>query len=139
MLQRSRRPHMNLSIKLDQFNIKSVIFMETNNNKVIKGLFSNVIYTDSDVIFSGIYIQLPNLCDANRNVVTQQMTQLENKVMEHYKSFFSVDKEPFYTHKFHFPVDNSQSFILKISGLWESDTHYGVNHKIIQFYPQYKR
>ena len=28
---------------------------------------------------------------------------------------------------------------LKISGLRESNTHYGINHKIIQFYPQYKR
>ena len=133
MLQRNRRQPMNLSIKLEHFDIKNVHFMDLIVNKVINGLFSNVIYTDSDVIFSGIYIQLPLICDENRNIVSQQVVQLENKLIEHYKSFFSVIKEPIFSNKFYFQdTINSSPSLLKISGLWETETHFGINRKIIQ-------
>lgn len=133
MLQKNRRQQMNLSIKLEHFDIKNVHFMELIINKVMHGMFSNVIYTDSNVIFSGIYIQLPLICDENRNFVTQQVIQLENKLIEQYKIFFNVIKEPLYNNKFYFhDTINSNPFILKISGLWETETHFGINRKIIQ-------
>ena len=133
MLQKNRRQQMNLSIKLDHFDINNVHFMELIQNKVMQGLFSNVVYTDSNVIFSGIYIQLPLICDENRNIVTQQVVQLENKLIEQYKIFFSVIKEPIYNNKFYFhDTINSNPFLLKISGIWETDTHFGINRKVIQ-------
>ena len=133
MLQKNRRQHMNLSIKLDHFDIKNVIFLDLIINKIMNGLFSNIIYTDSNVIFSGIYIQLPSICDENRNIVTQQVVQLEYKLIEHYKMFFSVNKEPVYSNKFYFhDTTNSSPFVLKISGLWENETHFGINRKIVQ-------
>ena len=89
MSQKNRRQQMNLSIKLEHFDIKKVHFMDLIINKVMHGLFSNVIYTDSNVIFSGIYIQLPFICDENINFITQQVFQLENKLIELYKIFFS--------------------------------------------------
>jgi hypothetical protein len=124
---------MNLSIKLEHFDIQNVQFMELIINKVINGLFSNVIYTDSNVIFSGIYIQLPLISDENRNIVTQQVVQLENKLIEQYKLFFNVTKEPVYSNKFYLhDTINSNPFIMKISGLWETETQFGINRKIIQ-------
>jgi hypothetical protein len=122
-----------MSIKLEHFDIKNVSFMELIINKVMNGLFSNVVYSDSNVIFSGIYIQLPSICDENRNIITQQVVQLENELIEQYKMFFSVIKEPYYPNKFYFhDTFNSGSFVLKISGLWETETHFGINRKIIQ-------
>ncbi len=124
---------MNLSIKLEHFDIKKVHFMELIANKVMHGLFSNVIYTDSNVIFSGIYIQLPMICEENRNIVTQQVVQLENKLIEQYKNFFSISKDPLNNNKFYFhDTINSNPFILKISGLWETESQFGINRKIIQ-------
>ena len=124
---------MNLSIKLEHFDIKKVHFMELIANKVMHGLFSNVIYTDSNVIFSGIYIQLPMICEENRNIVTQQVVQLENKLIEQYKNFFSISKDPLNNNKFYFhDTINSNPFILKISGLCETESQFGINRKIIQ-------
>ena len=133
MLQKNRRQQMNLSIKLEHFDIKKVHFMDLIINKVMHGLFSNIIYTDSNVIFSGIYIQLPFICDENINFITQQVFQLENKLIELYKNFFSVTKDPLYNNKFYLHnTINPNPVILKISGLWETETHFGINRKIIQ-------
>jgi hypothetical protein len=133
MLQKNRRQEMNLSIKLEHFDIKNVLFMELILNEVMNGLFSNIIYTDSNVIFSGIYIQLPFICDENRNIVTQQVVQLENKLIEQYKIFFNVIKDPLYNNKFYFhDTINSIPYILKISGIWETESQFGINRKIIQ-------
>ena len=132
MLQKNRRQQMNLSIKLEHFDIKNVHFMELIINKVMHGMFSNVIYTDSNVIFSGIYIQLPLINDENRNFVTQQVIQLENKLIEQYKIFFNVIKEPLYNNKFYFHDTINSKYNLKISGIWETESQFGINRKIIQ-------
>jgi hypothetical protein len=88
--------HMTIEVK--SFNINHVIFLELVQNRIIKGLFSNIIYSDSNVIFNGIYINV------HRNM-TQKLADIENDVLKQYSLFFNTSKEPIHSFKVATTVD----------------------------------
>ena len=123
--------HTYLPIQIENFNINYVNFLELVLNKVIKGTFSNVIYTDSNVIFCGIYFQLPFVSHPHiRENIIQKLVSIENEVLKQYKTFFNTFKEPIFS--LFTGIEIFSSYIIKISGIWESNTHYGINYRIVK-------
>ena len=74
--------HTYLPIQIEKFDINYVNFLELVLNKVIRGTFSNLIYADSNVIFSGIYFQLPFVSHPQiRENIIQKLVSVENEVL----------------------------------------------------------
>jgi hypothetical protein len=120
-----------LSVRIQDFEIQNVSFTDTNQNKVINGTFSNIIYTDSNVIFNGVFILLPSF------YCSSKLISIEYLVIELYREFCVSFKEPKFLIKEYFEdAEQARIFgndcIFKISGIWETDTHYGINYKFIQ-------
>lgn len=121
-----------LSINIHDFEIQNVSFNEINENKVINGTFSNVIYTDSNIIFNGIFILLPNI-----HSYISKLVSIENMVINSYREFCFLNKSPKYVINEYFKDNESLHFvgndyIFKISGIWETETHYGINYKFVK-------
>lgn len=121
-----------LSVDILDFDILNVSFSETHENKVVNGTFSNIIYTDSNVIFNGIFILLSDIYSK-----AYKLDYIERIVLQWYTEFSATSKEPLYLVKE--DIENTEkkmvfdnNYIFKISGVWETDTHYGINYRFIQ-------
>lgn len=191
-----------ISIDIDAFSIQNVSFLDISKNKVIHGTFSNLIYTNPNVTFNGLYLNIPscnatqldNTADCNfhmkrkvieripfrskadnwRNhdaitlddnsidlaislIILHNLDTIELEIIEYYKIFFNIKKTPSYQLKSYFRdagiknnfalissyesipttannffISSENTIILKISGIWETKTHVGINFKFMK-------
>lgn len=131
-----RDTNIYLYIGIDDFNINNVSFMELVNNRVIDGTFSNIVYSDSCVVINGIFIKFNNLII--KQFLIKWLISFEEQIIELYKQTFDCSrKKASYIIKDYFTdIDNTSFFnsaqTLKLSGVWETKTNFGLNHKFIR-------
>jgi uncharacterized CHY-type Zn-finger protein len=147
---------MNLVKTIQQYNDQYVYFCEpTRNNIMNEGGFIRILYSTDHMMLNGIYllININNIvCDkyydkyrcmfnvVNHMSLIQQLKQIEDKLLV---KVGIQDKIP--QHKIHEQllngnikifnnIDNktSCSFILKISGIWETQYNYGLTYKFME-------
>jgi hypothetical protein len=125
------------------------------------GLFIRILYSTNNVIFNGIYLEI-NLSDTyfekyynkfkcNYNINSDANKELINKIklLEEniIKKFNYLHKIPNYKIYEHIKNGNIKIFcdtipksnsvlILKISGIWETNTNYGLTYKFINLQPK---
>tara|TARA_Y100000996_G_scaffold354831_1_gene295169 strand:- start:1887 stop:2360 length:474 start_codon:yes stop_codon:yes gene_type:complete len=144
---------MNVALDMNEFNINNVFYQKPINNTVMEDSnFIRILYSDELITINGIFIKI-NLkiesIDAyynkyrcvyqenlNREVINY-IKNLESIILHNYKS----RKKPSYKIKEQldtmsikiFTETNVRKipseFILKISGLWETSTEYGITYK----------
>ena len=144
---------MNVALDMNEFNINNVFYQKPINNTVMEDSnFIRILYSDELITINGIFIKI-NLkiesIDAyynkyrcvyqenlNREVINY-IKNLETMILHNYKS----SKKPAYKIKEQldtmsikiFTETNVRKvpteFILKISGLWETTTEYGITYK----------
>jgi len=122
-----------------------------DNSKFIK-----ITYSTEDVMLSGIYLSLPikyskyeDFYKKTRVIYDTQLNyqllndiyEIETMILNKYSNnsktqkrslrnslntgvikYYSMDNKPY---------NNNKVFILKISGIWENDTEYGITYKIM--------
>ena len=144
---------MNVAVDMNEFNINNVFYQKPINNTVMDDSnFIRILYSNELITINGIFIKI-NLkiesIDAyynkygiayqenlNREVINN-IKNLESLILHNYKS----SKKPAYKIKEQldtmsikiFTETNVRKvpseFILKISGLWETSTEYGITYK----------
>ena len=147
---------MNLVKRIDQYNENNVYFCEPIKNNIMNdGFFIRILYSTHNVVLNGIYI-LINLNDIScekyynkykctfntalhKDLIDQIKTIEENilkklnfknknsqfKIYEQFKNGnIKIFNEVF--------QKNNVSFILKISGVWETQFNYGLTYKFIK-------
>jgi len=108
---------MILSIPLSTYNKQFIVFLPAvKNNMIEKGLFIRILYSTSNVTFNGIFIKLKHEHISN-------FGKIEKDVLNAYHT----SKTPVYNVEKHLYRNNKT--ILKISGIWENDTSYGLAYK----------
>jgi hypothetical protein len=149
---------MNLVKTIENFNINYVYFCEPIKNNIMNdGNFIRILYSTSLFVLNGIYISfnINNVCiekyynkykcifDVNEYINTiEKICQLEVNILE---KINIKDKIP--QHKiseqfkyghikiFSEYIENNilrnNIFVLKISGVWETELHYGLTFKFI--------
>lgn len=142
---------INLALDISLFSVNNVLFLETKKNKIIEGSFTNVIYSDCDTVFNGIYLKIKTkdsnfenkflkLSETHNNII-KELTDIENSVINHYRFFFNCKKIVSNVVHHHFKTSNDardiitnnmNSPIFKISGIWENKTHIGITLKIMK-------
>ena len=132
---------MNIIISPQDFNIQHMFFTDTKNNIMMEGIFRKIIYSNDAILLNGIFIEIPKLFTKPN---MQFFFELERQIIQNYKTLYNINKRENPT--FQKQVENNtirvykerQSsykptiYIMKISGLWETATDYGLTYKIIE-------
>lgn len=149
---------MNITKKIEDYDDKCIFFCETIKNNIInEGNFIRILYSTPFVTLNGIYL-LMNLndvscekyynkykcnfnCNTNKEII-DKIKIIEEKII---KKCEIKDKIPQY--KIYDQIKNGIiktindieinsgmqcSFILKISGIWETSINYGLTYKFIK-------
>lgn len=144
---------MNVAVDMNEFNINNVFYQKPINNTVMDDSnFIRILYSNELITINGIFIKI-NLkiesidayynkyrCAYQENLnreVINNIKNLESLILHNYKT----SKKPAYKIKEQldtmsikiFTETNVRKvpseFILKISGLWETSTEYGITYK----------
>ena len=146
---------MNLVYTIEQYNSNNIFFCEAIKNNIMSdGNFIRIIYSSENITLNGVYI-LINLYDilcekyynkykCQFNVITHKDTidsikNIEEVILKKYKtsktpSFKIYEQVKSGYIKLFSDVINKEhnSFILKISGIWETQHNYGLTYKFIK-------
>jgi hypothetical protein len=132
---------MNIIINQSNFNIQNVFFTDTKNNIMMDGIFKKIIYSNHAILLNGIFIELPKTFTKH---CLQPFFELEKNILENYKTLYEVSKTENLTFQTQFEQNtirvykerhNSYTntiYIMKISGIWENATDFGMTYKIIE-------
>lgn len=147
---------MYIVIKLSDFKYNNIFFKRAVKNKVIENsIFSRIIYSDSIMCTTGLFIKIPlkiellerfhnnYKCSFTIQDNEKTITELEKiernilnlvnikgkKVKYGISNHLRCGTLKFYTNH----LDNHVlgQYILKISGVWETERNYGVTYKIL--------
>ena len=147
---------MNIVKRIDQYDNNCIFFCEpTKNNVMNDGNFIRILYSTHNFILNGIYllITLNDIicekyyakfrCSFNIETHTNLINDIKNIEEELLIKYNFIDKIP--QHKIYEQLKNgnikifsdignkqSSSFILKISGIWETEDKYGLTYKFIK-------
>ena len=144
---------MNLVKKIDQYNEDNIFFCEPIKNTImIEGTFIRILYSTFNVTLNGIYlfIQLNDIISEkyyNKNKCTfnvfthkeliEKIKVIEENILKKIEINDKVAQFKIYEQlingniKFFCDINTKPNnyFILKISGIWETQTNYGLTYK----------
>jgi hypothetical protein len=148
---------MNIVKRIDQYQDESVYFCEPIKNNVMnEGNFVRILYSNSLFVLNGISLLIP-LHDINIEKYYNKYkctfnTVLHKDLIEHLRlieesllrKYNIRNKIPQYKINEQFKNGNIKlfldnvdklsngNFMLKISGIWETDTYYGLTYKFLK-------
>lgn len=118
------------AIDLNTCDPNHFYFLEQNTNLIIDGTFSKIVYTAESFTINSIYIFIPDECNNNFNKLRQLEKQILSQYMKHSNTLKELvvglntllvgKKNHLFTKK-----------LLKISGIWENETHFGLTFRWI--------
>lgn len=146
---------MNLVKTIKQYDDKGLFFCEPIKNNIMnEGNFIRIIYSTHYLVLNGVYL-LVNLFDVkcekyynkfkcsfdilNHKDIIDNLKIIEEEILKKYKTH-KIPSYKIYEQikcgyiKIFSDVGNKQtcSFILKISGIWETQQNYGLTYKFIK-------
>ena len=139
---------------------ENIHFLDTRKNVIIDGNFTKLYYSDSSVSLNALYIDFPihvSSLKSSNNFITflltneenlnliKRLIKLEMEILNYYKLYFGIQKEKSLSLQaqlkrgnlklYHTTSENGCHpipFILKISGVWETDNQIGITYKFIK-------
>jgi len=147
---------MNIVKRIDQYDENNVLFFEPIKNNIMNdGNFIRIIYSTHNIVLNGIYL-LVTLNDItcekyyakykcifnialNKDII-DNIKIIEEDIIKKYKGTNKLPQYKIYEQlkngnfKLFTDIDNKPicSFILKISGIWETQYNYGLTYKFIK-------
>ena len=149
---------MNVVIKEDQLNISNVYYTEPIQNIIMdNSQFIKIVYSTEDITLNGIYllVELKHITkeryfkkikisyDVNVNKsMLHKIYEIENQLLNKYNITHKIQKKIIYDTLSNgvikmFPnnesdvINSNNTIILKISGIWENATEYGLTYKLL--------
>jgi len=142
---------------IEQFDINNIYFCDPiKNNIVDDGKFIKILYSASNFILNGIYLLLNfneinieryynkykcNFSTSIHEKLIDNIKNIEFNLLSKYELFNKIPNYKIYEQLKNGNIKlfcddlkktNNNSFILKISGLWETDLYYGLTYKFIK-------
>lgn len=127
---------MNLVLDYNKYNVNNVFFYEPVKNTVMDdSKFIRIIYSDALIILNGLYLKINKIDKKktdNIDKLLKNIELLEKNVLNKYNS----NKVKITKIKDHLQYlikknENLDIFILKISGIWETEQMIGITFKFI--------
>jgi hypothetical protein len=120
--------NMNIAIPLHQFQLHNVFFMEKKRNVVIDGVFIKIMYSDEHIELTELYIAVKNREEDLKKVMT-----IESEIINQYCNRLSITKsKTCMLHKHFIEHKHESEYVMKISGIWETNTNVGITCKFIR-------
>lgn len=147
---------MNIVKRIEQYDKKNIFFCEPIKNNVInEGNFIRILYSTNNVVFNGIYLLITlndltcekyyNKFKCIFNVNTHKDLINDIKIIEEDILKICAIEEKIPQFKIYEQLKNGNfkvfsdisnksvcSFIMKISGIWETQLNYGLTYKFIK-------
>lgn len=147
---------MNLVKTLDQYKNNCIFLCEPIKNNIMnEGNFIRILYSTENVTFNGIHLLLPftNItyekyynkykCNFDINlykVMLERIKVIEEDILKKYDIKNKIQQFKIYDQLkngnikiFGEPLFTNESlFVLKISGIWETNTNYGLTYKFVK-------
>lgn len=152
---------MNIILNASTLSISDLIFTDKKRNVVIDGTFSKLIYSNQNVMLSGIYLNIPfisldlfksennlflqyNLSDPHNLQIIQEFSKIEYQMLDYYKKFNNLHlnistgmTRRLQSGKFKISninnvnPQNNIKIVAKISGIWETINEIGLAVKFV--------
>jgi hypothetical protein len=146
---------MNLVKRIDQYNDECLFFCEPIKNNVMNdGNFIRILYSTQNIVLNGIYLQInfnDLVCEkyynkykcsfnvANHKYIIDNIKIIEENILKKYKTnklqsnkIYEQIKSGYIKLFTDIGSKINCSFILKISGIWETQYNYGLTYKFIK-------
>jgi hypothetical protein len=147
---------MNIVKKIEQYDDNNIFFCEpTKNNVMNEGNFIRILYSTHNFILNGIYLLITfndiscekyytkYRCCFNVNThidIINNLKNIEENILKKYENINKLPQYKIYEQlrngnlKIFTDIGNKTicSFILKISGIWETEDKYGLTYKFIK-------
>jgi hypothetical protein len=121
---------MLLLININSYNNQYIFLLPpVKNNLISNSLFTRIIYSTEYIAFNGLFLSIP-FNTFNYPNSLDKLNMIENDIL----SIYNCSKKKILhlkqvlTYKL---LQINNDIIIKISGIWESDTAYGIAYKII--------
>jgi uncharacterized membrane protein YukC len=145
---------MNIALNINQFETNNIYFCDPIKNNVVNdGLFIRIIYSTDFFVTNGInlFVQLHDLsiekfynkykCSFhlinNKNII-ENIQQIEENILKNINIKNKIIQKTLSDQlrignikifSENIDITNNYLFVLKISGIWETDTHIGLTFK----------
>jgi hypothetical protein len=112
---------------INSYNNQFLILLPpVKNNLIENSLFTRIIYSPPMIAFNGLYLSVSQHADT----IVNDLNTIENDILSKYHC--SKKKKNYIKNLFKYKTGQLQyPLILKISGIWESETTYGLAYKLI--------
>lgn len=138
-----------LSLNIDHYDVNMFHFLDSKPNLLMEGYFTKMIYASPYFSLNSIYLQFPiklqpvqtNLFvfDTSENkTIVSMFKKLEIELLNLYASARNLSKKPILSisnmmNNGHLKLyqHHHLNLIMKLSGIWESETEFGVTFKVM--------
>jgi hypothetical protein len=126
---------MNILLDINKFSLNNTFFNDAIKNTVINDSnFIRIIYSNKDFILNGLFFRI-NLSDCNITYL-KQINNIEKCILNNYDNknhhnYKIVDQINYIINKSNNSNYKNSSYILKISGIWETNNMIGITYKLI--------
>jgi|688.fasta_scaffold08930_14 hypothetical protein len=146
---------MNLVKCIEQYNDNNIFFCDPIKNNIMnEGSFTRILYSNDIISFNGVYLLIKLIdiscekyynkykCNFNVNLhkdLIDNLKIIEDNILKKYKTnkipSFKIYEQLKSGHiKIFNNIENKVncSFILKISGIWETQSEFGLTYKFLK-------
>lgn len=138
-----------LSLSIDHYDANMFHFLDSKPNLLMEGYFTKMIYASPCFSLNSIYLQFPikvHPCHTNHfafdylnnKTVISMFKTLEIRLLELYACARNLTKKPILSisnmmNNGHLKLyqHHHLNLIMKLSGIWESETEFGVTFKVM--------
>ena len=116
---------------IESYN-KQFLFLlpPVKNNLIMNSIFTRIIYSPPMISFNGLYLSIPFFED--NQLFIQKLHEIENDILSVYTCSTTKKKNLQIKQFISYKISNiTNKVILKISGIWESETSFGLAYKLI--------
>lgn len=128
---------MNILLDLKQLNNDFIFFGDPIKNSIIEnGIFTRIIYSDSLMALNSLYILFDMTYFSQREMI-EMLIELEKTILFKIDIINKISQYKIRDYLKHLISRTSDEFklnkyILKISGIWETNIDYGITFKFIE-------
>tara|TARA_Y100000816_G_scaffold60429_1_gene39844 strand:+ start:16536 stop:17012 length:477 start_codon:yes stop_codon:yes gene_type:complete len=150
---------MNIIYNIDKYNKNKISFSDSKRNILMDGKFTKILFSESYFSLVGIYLKInfnntrlntinnKHILKLDKNLnndkIIKSLVQIEFDILNYYKVLFDTNKKISFLLKNYllsgniriYMNDNNYEgmlYILKISGVWESEDEIGITYKFLK-------
>lgn len=150
---------MNIIYNIDKYNKNKISFSDSKRNILMDGKFTKIVFSESYFSLVGIYLKInfnntrlntinnKHILKLDKNLnndkIIKSLVQIEFDILNYYKILFDTNKKINFLLKNYllsgniriYMNDNNYEgmcYILKISGVWESEDEIGITYKFLK-------